>query len=111
MSTIAYTVKKAPTKAGDGGIRKRAGQIVFDNAYVNGTGYAITPATFGFPTAITALVIGNAKGYQPAWDGGTANGAPQTGTSHIFVYKGNTEAATNESGLNGLAASFFAWGY
>jgi hypothetical protein len=100
---MALTIsKKLPTENLHG-LKLRLMTIVFDAAYVNGTGYAITAANCGLRNILSCGGV-NLPGYQIA---AIVN---SDGTMTLKAYKGNTEASNNEAGLENLVGKFQVWG-
>lgn len=84
------------------GYRFRIVDITLDGAYVNGTGYTITPGNVDLTTKIVGFLPGNALGFMMR---GTTSG----NNANLRCYKTGAavstilaECATNEAGLNGL---------
>lgn len=100
---LAFTVLKVISKH-HGGRKLRLVKITFDAAYVNGTGYTVTPANVGLKTKIESMTGINLNGYQvaPALSGVNAI---------LKAWKGNTEASNNEAGLDTLVGLANVWGY
>ena len=103
QGALSFTVINVISK-GLGGRKVRLVSITFDAAYVNGTGYTVTPSDLNLKTNIKSMTAMNLAGYQiqPAISGNNVI---------LKAWKGNTEASTNEAGLNTLVGLAIAVGY
>ena len=100
---LSFTVINVISK-GLGGRKVRLVTITFDAAYVNGTGYTVTPSDVNLKTNIKSVTAINLNGYQVA--------ASISGNNAVLrAWKGNTEASTNEAGLDTLTGLAVVIGY
>ena len=100
---LSFTVINVITK-GLGGRKVRLVSITFDALYVNATGYTVTPSDVNLKTNIKSMTAINLNGYQVATSISGNNAV-------LRVWKGNTEASTNEAGLNALVGLAVVIGY
>jgi hypothetical protein len=89
------------------GLKFRFYRITTDGAYVNGTGYTVTPANFKLDTAIVYLDAGEGlSGFKPVWD---------SPNQKLRFFKGaagvDAECANSEGGLNGALFDVMVVGY
>lgn len=91
---LSFSVTNVITK-GLGGRKVRLVSVTFDALYVNGTGYTVTPGNCNLNTRIVSMTSMNLEGYQVSVEISGVNAV-------LKAWKGNTEAATNEAGLDTL---------
>ncbi len=90
-----------------GGLKVRFYTITTDNAYVNGTGYTVTPANFKLDSKIFAIIGQEGlSGCKPVWDNPNQKLRFFVGAAGV-----DAEAANNLAALNGAVFDVMVWGY